>query len=347
MKKEIYNLMVNDFLPNKLKFKKFYDNNTDIVDIVAYVSINDLDKLNLSDEQMSFALDILDKYKICVNKDDDFSEFRHDNVSKKSMMKIVPWCVQRNWFIKLNNLKLETNMKDEYFKLRNKIVEANIGIIFYVIEMFKTNEKYFSELKSQGYVLLINAVEKFNYLVGRDFSSYAYKVLLNGFTNYYSKLVGFKTYKEYDDLINAISKVKNYYEFNGIKAKPAKEDIVFVLVKDYKYTDEEAEFMFSKYAVNEPENIENYEDYDSDFSVDNIIEFIIQKNVVEEAISKLTLKQQYVIKLRYGFMDEGPKDLKEIAKMLNVSVAAVEGVIKGAKKKLYMLMKTYFQKAKY
>lgn len=88
------------------------------------------------------------------------------------------------------------DIENEILELRNKAVEANIGLVFDVAAAYLSFNKHFSDLDfsdlaQEGFIGLIRAVEMFDYTKGYKFSTYAvwwlrakiYKSIFNyGFT---------------------------------------------------------------------------------------------------------------------------------------------------------------------
>jgi RNA polymerase sigma factor (sigma-70 family) len=61
------------------------------------------------------------------------------------------------------------------------LVNCNMRLLVSIVKRYATHADDFSELLSEGHVLLISAVEKFDYSRGTKFSTYASSVILRNF----------------------------------------------------------------------------------------------------------------------------------------------------------------------
>ena len=59
--------------------------------------------------------------------------------------------------------------------IRNHLVQANMRLVMSIVKKFVTPQQSFDEMLSNGTMILINAVEKFDYDRGFRFSTYAYR----------------------------------------------------------------------------------------------------------------------------------------------------------------------------
>ena len=60
----------------------------------------------------------------------------------------------------------------------------------------------------------------------------------------------------------------------------------------------------------------------------------MSKSALEEALSTLTVKEQEVLRLRFGLYGDEPKTLEEIGKMLNVTSTRIRDIQIAALRKL-------------
>lgn len=106
---------------------------------------------------------------------------------------------ERAWFRRMNFLKYRANALrstidpeqpdprvldrvEQYAQqaqaLRDKIVRANMRLVFSIAKKMVTGDHPFDELLSDGIVILMKAVEKFDYDRGFRFSTYAYRSIV-------------------------------------------------------------------------------------------------------------------------------------------------------------------------
>jgi RNA polymerase sigma factor (sigma-70 family) len=73
-------------------------------------------------------------------------------------------------------------LQREALETRNKIVEANLRLVFSLAKRYATaGTPFFDEFISEGHLTLMRAVEKFDFSRGVKFSTYATWSVLNGF----------------------------------------------------------------------------------------------------------------------------------------------------------------------
>lgn len=65
-------------------------------------------------------------------------------------------------------------------KIRDRIIRANMRLVFSIVKKFVTPQYSFDELLSDGIETLIQAVHKFDYDRGFRFSTYAYRAIARG-----------------------------------------------------------------------------------------------------------------------------------------------------------------------
>jgi len=68
-----------------------------------------------------------------------------------------------------------------WLEFRSKLVTVNMGLVFYMMQKVKYSDVEYMYLISEGNLALLQAVEKYNYLRGYKFSTYACQAIVRGF----------------------------------------------------------------------------------------------------------------------------------------------------------------------
>lgn len=228
----------------------------------------------------------------------------------------------------IKQLILKAQNNDE--SAREKLVNDNIALVWSLVHRFKNSNYEKEELFQIGCVGLIKAINKFDVSYDVAFSTYAVPIILGEIKRHFrddGALKVSRTLKELNQKINKISEkylMENHQEISINELSEilnvSKEDVVLAL--DCKY-----------YPTSLNEVI-----YEKDGSTITIQERIVDKEssmlhdkiALYDEISKLTPKEQELIKMRY-FMD---LNQQQIAKHFNVSQVQVSRMEKKILEKL-------------
>lgn len=228
----------------------------------------------------------------------------------------------------IKQLILKAQNNDE--SAREKLVNDNIALVWSLVHRFKNSNYEKEELFQIGCVGLIKAINKFDVSYDVAFSTYAVPIILGEIKRHFrddGALKVSRTLKELNQKINKISEkylMENHKEISinelSEMLNVSKEDVVLAL--DCKY-----------YPTSLNEVI-----YEKDGSTITVQERIVDKEsfmlhdkiALYDEISKLTPKEQELIKMRY-FMD---LNQQQIAKHFNVSQVQVSRMEKKILEKL-------------
>ena len=228
----------------------------------------------------------------------------------------------------IKQLILKAQNNDE--SAREKLVNDNIALVWSLVHRFKNSNYEKEELFQIGCVGLIKAINKFDVSYDVAFSTYAVPIILGEIKRHFrddGALKVSRTLKELNQKINKISEkylMENHKEISINELSEilnvSKEDVVLAL--DCKY-----------YPTSLNEVI-----YEKDGSTITVQERIVDKEsfmlhdkiALYDEISKLTPKEQELIKMRY-FMD---LNQQQIAKHFNVSQVQVSRMEKKILEKL-------------
>jgi DNA-directed RNA polymerase sigma subunit (sigma70/sigma32) len=107
---------------------------------------------------------------------------------------------ERNAFCKLKALK-DAGMKKEYLETFSLIFKYNMGLVFKAVGIFKENFKGVSieELISEGTLILVRGIEKYDTSFSNKFSSYCYLGIIRALRRVCYQPMD-KVYQEIDNL---------------------------------------------------------------------------------------------------------------------------------------------------
>ncbi len=251
---------------------------------------------------------------------------------------------EKKLFIKLK--EKNKNIK-ESSKIRNKIVLANMRLVFSIAKkMKKGNYSKILDILDEGILGLIESVDKFDYTKGFKFSTYAYwwisqkirlyllndKFILKASSDLFKLALRIKIYLN----INAMdyldyrktAKFLNISEERVKRAAPLLQQIISLenpISQNEKFSESPKDKMIS--------NHNSIKEKDSELLTDFIKEFF-KKNI----FTILNNKENQVIKDRYGFNDlKKGFSLREIGKKMNITAEAVRQIEKKALNKIRKL----------
>lgn len=193
-------------------------------------------------------------------------------------------------------------------KNRKKLIECNLKLVVFVAKRF-FNRSYESltpmDLIEAGNIGLIEAIEKFDYKKGCRFSTYAsYYIKKEIIKEIYNadRMIRRPYYYEYQKSKNVEEKIERVYSLDEtiINATMNNSDVLGAFIKDE--------------SINMEEKIEQEE----------------LKKIISNALNELPSRQKEIIFLRYGFNNENPKKLEEIANVFGLTRQRIKQIEKKA-----------------
>lgn len=237
-----------------------------------------------------------------------------------------------NLFKKMHEAK-KTNNMEEYYNIRNTIVEKNLKLVLSRVQHICGYQN--EDLIEAGNESLINIIDRYDYTRGTEFSTFAVPWIDQGIHRELQKITTTVKipYQKYEivkraikriSMLNKEAKVQDISTMTGIK-----EDEVAQILEglntpvslNYVPEDSDAEL----YDIINP-NADNLEEQaDNNIFKQEIIHFL-NKCLSEQEVNVITLK--------YGIIDGKNKTLVEVGKILKITRERVRQIEKNALKKL-------------
>lgn len=215
-------------------------------------------------------------------------------------------------------------------KAKEKIVNDNLALVWSLVYRFNNPMYEKEDLFQIGCVGLIKAINKFDISYDVTFSTYAVPIILGEIRRHFRDDGAIKVSRSLKELNQKITKVSDEYLINNQKEisinelsnylNASKEDIILAMDCKY-YPTSLNEVIYEKdgSSITIEERIENKEEFS-----------LHDKITLYDELSKLTIKEQKLIYLRYF------KDLnqQQIAKYFNVSQVQISRMEKKILEKL-------------
>jgi len=223
---------------------------------------------------------------------------------------------------------------------RDRMIEGNVRLVISIAKRYVNRGLEFADLLEEGNVGLIKAVEKFNYRKGFKFSTYATWWIKQAITRAIADQS--RTVRVPAHIIDAINKVakvqRRFLQTCGREATMAElaqrlstpkeklealEKIAQFGVSIDKPIDEEESSFIGDFL---------YDDKTVSPSHDAAVKLLGEK--LEEALKTLTLREEKVLRLRFGLGDGQPRTLEEVGQIFNITRERVRQIESKALRKL-------------
>lgn len=213
---------------------------------------------------------------------------------------------------------------------KTKLVKDNVFLVWSLVHRFNSSTIEKEELFQIGCIGLVKAINKFNVNYDVAFSTYAVPIILGEIKRHFRDDGAIKVSRSIKELNQKIVKISDEYLYKYNKEitiqeladilQVSRSDIVMAIDSRY-YPTSLNEVIYEKdgSTITIEERIENKETYS-----------LIDKITLKEELSKLTKKEQDLIKMRY-YLD---MNQQEIAKLFNVSQVQISRMEKKILEKL-------------
>lgn len=232
---------------------------------------------------------------------------------------------------------------------RRKMIQANLRLVISIAKRYSYLGMPISDLIEEGNLGLMRAVTKFNPGKGFRFSTYAAwwikQYVLRAIANQ-GKTIRIPVYMV--DILSRYRKVTEGLN-QRLGRKPSTGELAHAMKLPVKKIREIEEILLQPASLDAPlgeegtsQFIDLLEQNPGVSTKDELAEFLTRERV-EDLLSRLTEREQQVLKLRYGLIDGVTYTLGETAKRLGITRERVRQIQNSAEKRLHVFLATQEQ----
>src|SRR5574341_128637 len=228
---------------------------------------------------------------------------------------------------------------------RAKMIEANLRLVVAIGKRYINRGLPFSDVIEEGNLGLIRAVEKFNYLRGFKFSTYAswwIKQAIDRAIINQVRIIRLPVHVA--ELVNAYSRsVRRLTQSLG--REPRFEEIAAEMDMSVEKVRGISQVVRETYSLDTPigeQDEDTLKDLLQDYSVppqSGIADDIIRKKYIDEWLSGLSESERNVLKLRFGLKDSEPRTLDSIGREFAITRERVRQIESQALHKLRTMIR--------
>lgn len=333
------------FIPTYVTFKLRKNAKGEMEQFLS-IRLHHIMALKLSEAELEHVMDYLKLNNIRVGGkgstlDGEFENYDYVTTYKESAL---PLAVPAD--VTLYKIVMYKQNHDQ--KLREEIITDNMRLVPYVAYRYAIatgiNQH---ELESYGYEALILALEKFDFIYGGTFSTYAVACIRGYILKGIQEILQGKRDNFYNDYVNAKTAVEKEWGVTLSEAPELVEDVIDLLVATGKIKENDKEKEFARMRINSlaignaslddddvvEELTTNGQLIDTHDYGEEVLNSMA-KEELEDVLSTLTPKENNIVRLRFGFYDGQPKTLEEIGQMYNVNRERIRQILAKALRKL-------------
>lgn len=228
---------------------------------------------------------------------------------------------------------------------RKKIIESNLRFVVYLAKKYINRGIPFLDLVQEGNIGLMKAIDKFDPSKGLKLSTYSSfwikeqinRLILNTSRNIRIPIHKQENYGKYIRLNNKLS--------NELGRNPTFEELAYEMgcsveeVKEYNNIIKDTVSLNTLVGEDNDTELENFIAYE-DESINNFVNKEFLKKIINFSKSKLSLREVYILELRYGLYDGICWSLNKVATEFGITFQRVKQIEGKALKKLRQILIT-------
>ena len=209
---------------------------------------------------------------------------------------------------------------------KKRYIEANLRLVVSIAKRYKDKTKMsYGDLIQEGNMGLMKAVDKFDYRRGNKFSTYATWWIRQAITRAMAdKGSTIRLPVHMGERINKVLKIEKELT-QELGRTPTDEEIAERMgiqeskVTEAKTVSSEPVSLEKKVGKEEDSYLGEFIEDRTSLSPDDIVQQDLLKEAVDRALSGLSEKEEFVIRLRFGLGDQEEHTLEEVGQYLGVT----------------------------
>ena len=231
---------------------------------------------------------------------------------------------------------------DSSEEAKEKFINANYRLVVSIAKRYRKESVDMLDLIQAGNIVLIKAVEKYDYKKGFKFSTYATWWIKQSITRYIDDCENtIRIPVHLHQRINFVKRKKQELA-NVLQREPSMEELAEVCelevdkVLDILKRDKNIVSLDTPIKEDEDSSLVEFIPSDAHFG-DVVIHEVEQNNLrekIDEVLTDLSDQEQQVLRMRFGLDDDTPKTLEEIGKVFGVTRERIRQIEAKAIRKL-------------